>query len=334
MINHYNKLPVYYNRTISPETSKLIEPDGALSWLCKFVKNHKELDFLIGRNNAIEWISVYRGLARIFTIRPTKDPDIIEIIANDRYRKMSDFLYGTRSVYENFEKDIGRLIDKIEHDYKFDRYYKNIKEGFFQNELSRRYGICSTTYEDFVIIDKEAVIGYSNQNEKDMIFGEIQKQYKQLQKEISILNPGRYGRNLEKKAIGNELDFLALDKLGNVLLIEYKHGTNTSGIYLSPMQIGLYYDIFTTYPLKELQHAVFDMLNQKQKIGLINPDWSKPEGIREIIPVLIISEFNYRSSAKEKLNEILGITRNKFGSGFLKNLQIFNYTLQNGLTPL
>ena len=184
--------------------------------------------------------------------------------------------------------------------------------------------------DDFVIIDKEAVIGYKNQSEKTKFIGPLQEKYKGLQKEISALNPKLYGRNIETKAIGNELDFLALDKDGNILLIEYKYGTNASGIYLSPLQIGMYYDIFTHFD--GLSEVVFDMLAQKQKIGLINPEWIKPPKIREIIPVLIISGYNLDSTAKTRFNEIMNITQDKLGSGFLHNLKKMNFTESTDLS--
>lgn len=322
---------MYYNRTISDGLASLLENGGELRWLFDFVNNHKELDFLIGKNNSKEWISIYRGLTRIISILPINNTTIF-IAAADKYKNISPNLYGQKSVNENFQNDIENLIAQIEQNSQFDRYFKNKKEGYYQNELSKLYGICGSPYTDFVIIDKEAVIGYFDQAEKNILLGNIQQKYKQLQREISILNPIRYGKDLGKKAIGNELDFLALDKDGNILLIEYKHGTNTSGIYLSPLQIGMYYDIFTSFPKDELGRAVFYMLEQKQKIGLINPNWKKPNCIKDIIPVLIISEFNYKSSAKTKFDEILQFTRNQLGSSFLHNLQTYNFTMKNGLS--
>ncbi|MDF1518793.1 MAG: hypothetical protein P1P79_12685, partial [Lutibacter sp.] len=238
---------MYYNRTISKGLASLLETGGELRWLFEFVKNHKELDFLIGKNSSKEWISVYRGLTRILTILPINSTFVF-IDADEKYKAISPNLYGQKSVNENFQNDIENLIAQIEQNSQFDRYYKNKKEGYYQNELSKKFGICGNPDTDFVIIDKEAVIGYSNQAEKVNLLGNIQQKYKQLQKEISLLNPERYGKDLGKKAIGNELDFLALDKAGNILLIEYKHGTNTSGIYLSPLQIGMYNDIFTYFP--------------------------------------------------------------------------------------
>jgi hypothetical protein len=321
---------MYYNRTISKGLANLLENGGELRWLFDFVKNHKELDFLIGKNNSKEWVSIYRGLTRIISVLPINNSTVF-IDADDKYKGISPNLYGQKSIDENFQNDIESLIAKIETNSQFDRYYKSKKEGFYQNELSKIYGICGNA-TDFVIIDKESVIGYSNQAEKNSLLGSIQQKYKQLQREISILNPERYGKDLGKKAIGNELDFLALDKDGNILLIEYKHGTNTSGIYLSPLQIGMYYDIFTSFPKKDLEIAVFEMLEQKQKIGLINPNWGKPNIIKDIIPVLIISEFNYKSSAKTKFDEIIKFTRKQFGTNFLNNLQTYNFTIKNGLS--
>ena len=323
---------MYYNRTLSSEFSKLIEPGGKLRWLFKFVKNHNELDFLLGKNGSKQWISIYRGLTRILEINPTKDPKIIHIVADKKYKEMESELYGKKNINDNFETNIKRLVKHIENDSHFDRYYKNKKEGYYQNILSNKHGICGNPDTDFVIIDKEAVIGYKDEQENNRLLGPIQNKYKQMQKYISANNPKRYGKSLKKKAIGNELDFLALDKEGNILLIEYKHGTYTSGIYLSPLQIGLYYDIFTNFPREDLEHAIYDMLAQKKKIGLINPGWKTPTKLKEIIPVLIISEYSYRSSSKIKFDEILQLAKEINGKDFLRNLRTYNFTEKNGLS--
>ena len=323
---------MYYNRKISDSFSKLIENNGELRWLFGFVKNHDELDFLIGKNNSTEWISVYRGLSRIITIHPYKsNSEEIKIDGAKKYKSMSASLYGRKPISFHFQKELENIIKQVQENSQFNRYYTNKKEGYYQNELSRKYGILGEPDDEFVIIDKEAVIGYSDQKEKDELLDPIQEKYKKLLGEISSVDPKRYGKDLEKKAVGNELDFLASDKQGNILLIEYKHGTNASGVYLSPIQIGAYYDIFTKFLKKDLENAVLEMLMQKRKIGLINPKWPIPKSIKGIIPVLIISEYNYRSSSKTKFEEVLSFDRTKLDTRFLINLQTFNYTSTNGL---
>ena len=332
-----SSIDMYYNRTISNDLSFLLEENGQLRWLFDFVKKREDLDFLIGKNNSKEWISVYRGLTRIISIT-LKNNSTIYIDGAETYKNILPGLYGSKSVNFNFQNDIENLISQIEQNSKFDRYYKSEKEGYYQNKLSRIYGICGKPDDDFVIIDKEVVIGYSDNVVRTNILGEIQQKYKQLQREISADNPERYGKDLEKKSIGNELDFLALDKEGNILLMELKHGTNTSGIYLSPLQIGMYADIHNKFK-EELGDAVFEMLEQKQKIGLINPNWKKPNKIKDLIPVLIISKYNYATrvpnsiyDTKLKFDEILKITKKQLGSSFLNNLRTLNYTKDNGLS--
>ncbi len=322
---------MYYNRTISQKLASLLEPAGELRWLFDFVKSHKALDFQIGKNKSEGWISVYRGLTRILRLTLTRDLKL-KINAANKYKSSMPNIYGVKDIDHSFETDLRELVKRIEKDKAFDRYYNCRKEGYFQNEFSRHYGICGLPDTEFVIVDKEAVIGYEDQIEKNNLFGTIQQKYKQLQKDISLIDARLYGQNLEKKAIGNELDFLALDKEGNILLIEFKHGSSTSGIYLSPLQIGLYYDLFSKYPKDKLSSSVLEMLEQKQKIGLINPKWKVPDEIKEIIPVLVIAEPNPDSSAKKRFEEILNISKSNLGNDFLANLRTYDYALNNSLT--
>ncbi len=322
---------MYYNRKISDSFAVLIEQDGKLRWLFDFVKNREDLDFLIGKNNSKEWISIYRGLSRILTITKTGTPNIIKIDGANAYKILSTTLYGEKDISNNFKTEIENILNAVEVNSIFNSYYNNKKEGYYQNLFSRKYGILGNKEDDFVIIDKEAVVGYTNLAEKDTSFKNIQTKYKELQDDISALNSKRYGVDIAKKAVGNELDFLALDKKGNILLIEFKHGTNTSGIYLSPIQIGMYYDIFTSLPIEDLEKAVCEMLTQKQKIGLICPNWVKPKKIKDIIPVLSISEYNYKSSAKAKFDEILRFSKKQISPNFLSNIRMYNYIEGKGL---
>lgn len=325
---------MYYNRKISLPLAQLISPGGKLRWLFDFVKKRDDLDFLIGKNDSGECISVYRGLSRILSITQYADQKSIKITAADKFKALEPDLYGSRKEPCDLSERLTSLISKINADHAFDCYYKNRKEGFFQNELSRQFGINGAREDALVILDKEAVIGFANEKEKEKIYFSLRDPYKELQRAISEEDGKRYGGKLEEKSIGNELDFLALDHDGNILLIEYKHGGggNTSGIYLSPLQIGLYYDLFTALDRDDLNTAVYEMLEQKQKIGLVNPAWEKPKKLNKIIPILIVSEYNYNSSAQGKFDEILKFVRERRGSDFLENLQTYNYTTAHGLT--
>ena len=330
---------MYYDRTLSDGFANLLEENGKLRWLFEFVKNREELDFLIGKNDSKEWISVYRGLTRIVEIIKTKDAETIKIDGSRTYKKLLPTLYGKRSVDDNFEKELDEIIKIVSKDRRFDRYYNNKKEGYYQNIISRRHGICGHKDDDFVILDKEVVIGFlkgediTAKQRKEKHLGGFKERYSKLLKELSDSNPKRYGSNNINESVGEELDFLALDKEENIKLIEFKDGRNTKGIYLSPIQIGNYYDIFKSYPKEKLEEAVFKMLEQKQKIGLINPEWEKPYVIKNIIPVLMLSNYKYKGTGREKFDEVLQIARGRddFGKKFLEHLETCNFTMEKGI---
>jgi hypothetical protein len=328
---------MYYDRTIE-KLACLIEKEGPLRWLFDYVKGNDELDFLVGRNKQKEWISVYRGLSRILTILPSREAGKIKVDAADAYKSIGVEIYGDKKPSDLKKYMLEDLVETVKADTKkFSRYYDNKKEGYYQNILSRTYGISGNPDNEFVIIDKEAVIGYKDEDEKQKEYPNFFKRYEKPLKALSK-NPQRYGRNLIKKRFGNEVDFLALDKDDNLLIIEYKHGTNASGIYLSPIQIGLYYDLYNKLYCEEKDgfcKAIFSMLEQKQKIGLIHPEWLIPRKVNQLIPVLIISEFNEKSTAKDNFLEVMEIARKELDDPiFLKNRRIYNYTLKTGLTPL
>lgn len=323
---------MYYKRKISDELSALIEEDGKLRWLFDFVKIREDLDFLIGKNKKTEWISIYRGLSRILTMN-FKDDSSIKIDGADAYKCLCSDLYGVKRFEAlHFKDQLELLLQKMEKDDKFNRYYNNKKEGYYQNQLSRRYGLHGQPEDEFVIIDKEAVIGYNNLFEKHAEINKYLPKYQGLLKHLSNIDSKAFGKDLDKKSVGNELDFVALTKNGDILLIEFKHGSNTSGIYLSPIQIGMYYDLFSGIDKDKLKRSIFNMLEQKQKIGLNCPTWKNPSSIGRIIPVLIVADYNERSTAKGKLDQVLDISRKELGTDFLKDLKAYNYVPNLGLT--
>jgi len=65
---------------------------------------------------------------------------------------------------------------------------------------------------------------------------------------------------------------------------------------------------------------------------LINPNWEIPS-IGDIVPVLILSEYNYKSKSKEKYYEFMSFVRERKGVSFLTNIRKYNFTIQNGLEP-
>ena len=150
---------MYYDRTLTDDFAKHIMPGGQLRWLYDFVKNRPDLDFLVVKNKDVEAISIYRGLTRIMTIKPTRNTGIVNIDAAPTYKEIAKEFFGVKSVSSITKEPIEFIINYLKANGVNDRYYGNKKEGYYQNELSRKHGICSSKDSEFVIIDKEAIIG-------------------------------------------------------------------------------------------------------------------------------------------------------------------------------
>jgi hypothetical protein len=110
---------MYYNRTLSDEFSDLIAKGGSLRWLFDFVKNHDEMDFLIGKNKDKEWISVYRGLSRVLTITKSRKKDHLRLDAAKAYKALNRDLYGVKSLPMNFGIEFSRLLSDVAATNKF-----------------------------------------------------------------------------------------------------------------------------------------------------------------------------------------------------------------------
>lgn len=294
---------MYYNRTLSSEFEDLLKI-GELNWLIDYVKDREDLDILIGKNNKIEYCSIYRGTTRILLIEKAISKNSkFKIKASAKYKIIAPDIFSG-NICDVTKDNLEKLRSIVAEDCRFDRYYNNKKEGWYQNMYARKYGILSHAGSEFVVVDKESVVGYDSEKEQDEQFKPLQESYKIIRQNLSNSNPFRFGA-LEKKALGSELDLLALDKNGNILLLELKHGSNTSGIYLAPFQIGLYYDVFNKLDKKILYDAVFEMLKQKQRLGLISPEWKIPNKIGEIKALLVIGNFNKASSSLTKYYEVI-----------------------------
>ena len=125
--------------------------------------------------------------------------------------------------------------------------------------------------------------------------------------------PKDFGKADENGILGNELDLIVLDKDGYIHLMELKKGSNTSGIYMSPFQIGLYHRLFKSFNKEELKENIRSMIEQKKRLGLINPDWTIPEIQNRFMPELIICHRIMHSSCyPQKYNRVIEYIKDNY----------------------
>jgi alpha/beta superfamily hydrolase len=171
--------------------------------------------------------------------------------------------------------------------------YQN--EGKWMNILGVRFGRECCEDDEFVIIDRESVIGFGDSDQKSDFYDCHKQQRADIVLELQKADPAKWGT--KPKSFGDELDFLALDKGGNLVCIELKYGKNTAGIYWGPLQASLYRDVFTE-KIDVISSGIMRMVEQKISLGILPPFVKKrlPHGgFSSVIGILAVAEPNLRS---------------------------------------
>ena len=281
-----NKKDMYYDRAMNSDLKGIIEKE--YKWLIDEVIKNPELDFQTGSNDKDSWFSVYRGTGRILTIKPEGVPNKFKLFADSKYMKLVPSFYNKPDI-----KGLQLLMSKIREDSTLGRYYIGTdgkrKEGYYQNLISRRYSLFCEPEDDYIIIDKEFVLGYSKDEIKKTIMEPIQKKYADIIKSLS--EKFDYCKNIKKQP-GTECDFVGLSRQGDILLLELKRHEDTTKIYLSPLQAGKYDDLtkeyFRRYP-EDFNVNIINMARQKKEMGILKPQWDIPAKISgRIIPAVVV----------------------------------------------
>lgn len=176
-------------------------------------------------------------------------------------------------------KDMELIIDRVSSFLGYavstvsDKFYhNNHSEGYWSSKLSIDYGRNWTQDDEWLIIDREAVIGFNAADGK--IASKLKEDfYSAIKQEIESIkqNPDFSGWGDLTKSFGDELDFLAIGRDGQLLCIELKHGNNTSGIYWGPLQATVYQKAFEE-KVAEMSKSIIKMVQQKIELGLLPPE--------------------------------------------------------------
>ena len=254
---------VYYDRTMSPKVINWIQ--SKYKWIIDYVKKHPELDFQTGSNNKSSWFSVYRGTSRVLSIKPSGKAEAAQKYMNlcpEFYRSPTPVLFDL-------------LLEKVHNDPSFDQYYENRdlnqkKEGYYQTLIGRRYSFEIRGNDDFLIFDKEMVIGFDNTLIKNTWNQPIKDEIARLIQEARI----EFGKTKLPQDIHDsygEFDFLALNWKGDIIIMELKQN-DPQKTYLSPFQICYYKKQFERLleELPELYGGIKKMIEEKRQLGILN----------------------------------------------------------------
>jgi hypothetical protein len=185
-------------------------------------------------------------------------------------------------------------------------HYGNQQEGYWQNRLCVRYGKQWTSKDEWLIIDRECVVGCNNAAEKANFYERIAKAYQDVKDRLQTSDTDLWGPP-DGKAFGDELDMLAINRSGELVAIELKYGKNTSGIYWGPLQVGVYHDAYEA-TLGSIRGAIRNLVQQKIALGVLPQEACgllDASSLMRVEPVLAIAEPKDRSECWHRMKLVM-----------------------------
>jgi hypothetical protein len=184
-------------------------------------------------------------------------------------------------------------------------YYANGREGFWQNRLSLTFGADWQPGFDWLLFDREAVLCYANDTERAAFLGPISGPYLDIRRKLRERDSTRWGQVEAADSLGNEVDFLGLGPAGELLCIEVKHSSSTSGVYWGPLQTLAYKDQFVA-ALPTITEDLNRLIQQKITLGLLPESSSRrlANERRPVVGILAVVEPNDRSGCWQRIAEM------------------------------
>ena len=256
----------YYDRTMDDSFISKVLND--YPWLIHFVKNTSELDLQTGHDpkQGRSWFSVYRGTGRVLTFASRRNG--YKIDADDTYKKIAPTDFFERPTENSFVE----YLSNIKKASNLKRYYESDqrkKEGFYQNLIGRRYTFNTKAEDDFIIIDKEMVVGFKDEVTKTAWNKDIISNIEALIRNLRRDYKGRLPRDISSKY--GEFDFLAMTWDGDIIIMELKQDDSLK-TSLSPIQVRFYDEQFHKLlkENKDISDNIMKMVQQKVDMGIIN----------------------------------------------------------------
>ncbi|MEI6210291.1 MAG: hypothetical protein WCR06_01570 [bacterium] len=185
-------------------------------------------------------------------------------------------------------------------------FYRNQQEGYWQNRLCVRYGRRWTRADELLIIDRECVVGFNHGKERDAFYRGIAGVYQGVKSRLQNDDKQQWGQP-DDTGFGDELDMLAINRSGDLVALELKHGSNSSGIYWGPLQVAVYQDAFFK-TLGSIRGQIRGLVAQKIELGLLPPDAGRlleASPLTRVEPMLAVAEPNDSSQAWNMMKSVL-----------------------------
>ena len=254
-----------YSRSPPPDLQKLLRHGGFLSPIIQLSgKRAGKYDLPLDVHfRPGDQVDVYYGHARIIGVKRINNTTVT-VFADKSYTNYHEEFFTTWNIEDiKFEKSLESYIDKLE---VADRHTK--KEGRLQANWSQ-------VKHPWVPFDREAILSYGHigKEDRNVNFSEV-KNARFILSDIA-LRPGSRTQSWAEPSnkLGDELDQLAVDDKGNLVLIEIKDASaSPAQVFYAPLQLLQYiHEWRRAFGWLSVSRALQELIDARVKLGLM-PD--------------------------------------------------------------
>lgn len=279
--------PMSFDRAISSALLEAISSDGPLGGLlARRASDPGFYDVQLRREprGTRSWATLYRGLLSVLSVDERKGQ--FRLRAHETLRKRGGFdpqwaaWQASSSLGDQWPR-IDAYLDRLAADAVLERRYV-AREGLVHAAL------CSGRSHAYRVIQREATIAFASRAVRSGICAS-------LRAAVAAAVPGC-------PELGTELDVLAVDERGRLLIVEAKPAVELQGIEWSPAQAMMYALLFRRL-LDQSADAVAQlntMLEQRVALGLTAPG-QRVESPVAVVPVVAIGAGAPHCLAPERL---------------------------------
>ena len=303
-----------YSRILSQAFENHLVGNGALSILVKdpTLWSHSDRFAFDVHVREGDVITLYHGTTKLLDAHYDSRQDQVVFSASRSYSSVDGYqdlmrtwapheLTSAERLHEVLSGYLSAASEKAN-----DRYYRNKKEGFWQNRVSLAFGRMCHADAEWLVIDREAEVGFPSEVARQLFQEPIQEKYASIKTQV-ISSQGWSRGAAGARGFGNQCDFLAIGREDNLYCIELKHGSDAAKITFGPLQVAVYRDIFSK-ALPAITEEIKALVLQKVKVGLLPKDAVArlPKGnFRSVVPVLAVAVPNPNSSCWNRLKVVM-----------------------------
>ena len=302
---------IWYDRRISNELKAELEPAGRLSRLVQFARGRHLADVQLrkSRDGSRSWVSVYAGLTKILDVENRRKEFRLRADSSYIDRNQTGAAGSTPLPWNEWRSAKALMTQWPAIQAYLAAQFKDVGNKFI-NEGAVQAMLCAHGGDTFRVIDREAVLNFASTNVREDVYRELRDPL------VQALADSGGNAWWKPPSPGGEVDLLAVDSEGRVLVIEVKPANSLTGITWAPLQVAFYARLFRRWA-EEARHDAVDileaMLQQRVSLGLEERGGIPLKDPVEFVPVIAIEDPPRSHDALKRL----GLVRDRLVSGDL-----------------